>query len=84
MPRTLRDVALDKSDKNSLFAGRIESEVVSEYSLLALIAEMSMDQRHQTYVPASTFSKRSRAMAEAKKSIEAFRVVGRQRPGQDS
>ena len=44
MSRTLREVARDESDMNRLFAERLESEVTSEYLLLALIAEMSMDQ----------------------------------------
>jgi hypothetical protein len=44
MAHTLREVARDKANVNQLFAERLESEVMSEYMLLALIAEMSMDE----------------------------------------
>ena len=46
MTNTLREVALDKDNINQLFAERLESEVTSEYLLMALIAEMSMTQKH--------------------------------------
>ena len=44
---TLRDVARNPQHENRLFAERLESEVTSEYMLLALIAEMSMSQQRQ-------------------------------------
>jgi hypothetical protein len=47
MSRTLREVAREPGHENRLFAERLESEVTSEYMLLALIAEMSMDQERE-------------------------------------
>lgn len=45
MSRTLRDVALDRTDKNQPFASAVESEVTLQYRLLAFFAEMYMDQQ---------------------------------------
>lgn len=47
MSKTARDVALDESNRNQPFAEAIESEVTSQYHLLALFAQMYMDQQRE-------------------------------------
>lgn len=65
MTHTLREVARDKDNVNQLFAERLESEVMSEYMLLALFAEMSMDQsRAELLRERAALQRRSDALGE--------------------
>jgi len=50
MPKTARDVALDESNCNQPFAEAVESEVTSQYHLLALFAQMYMDQQREEQI----------------------------------